>query len=100
MSPLTDFSPELLFALGLAVVAFLAGMLYLRAQANRTRTRGVGGSRRAPDSPPRLRYTCAGCSGQFTHSRKTLAEREAGARSFLCKACRTRQRMTQSARPR
>lgn len=80
-------SSELLFALAFAVAAFLAGLLYLRSRSRRTRSVVLGG-RRADTQ--QLRFTCASCSRKFTHSRRTLAARDAGARSFLCKACHTR----------
>jgi hypothetical protein len=83
-----SLSPELLFAAGIAAVAFLLGLLHLRARAKRTRTRSLG--RKIEGGPSNLRFTCAGCSGKFTHSRQTLAAWERGNRKFYCKACQTK----------
>ncbi len=83
-------SPEFLFAASIAAVAFLGGLLWLRRRGPRTRNVVHGKGRRATPAPANLRYTCAGCSGAFTHSRRTLAAREQGAKSFHCNACHTR----------
>jgi LSD1 subclass zinc finger protein len=87
-----EFSPELFAAL-VAAVAFAAGLWYLWARRRQTRTRG--GSRRAR-GPSNLRFTCANCTKQFTHSRRTLLTYEQGARQFFCSACHTRWRGSQS----
>jgi hypothetical protein len=89
-----QLSPELLVAASIAAVAFLAGLLYLRARSKRTRTRGLG--RKIEGGPTNLRFTCAGCSGKFTHSRQTLAAWERGNRRFHCKACQTKSRTPSS----
>jgi transposase-like protein len=81
-----DVSPELLFAAGIAAVAFLVGIWAVWAKAPRTRSVG----RKATSGPAHLRYVCASCSGRFTHSRRTRMAWENGARSFYCKACHTR----------
>lgn len=83
-------SSELIFAIGMAAVAFLGGLLWLRRRGPRTRNVAHGKGRSAAGVPAKLRYTCAGCSGQFTHSRRTLAARDKGAKSFYCNACHTR----------
>ncbi|MET0336079.1 MAG: hypothetical protein ABW190_17580 [Rhizobacter sp.] len=83
-------SPELYFAAGVAAIAFLAGLLWLRRKGPRTRNVAHGKGARAMPAPANLRYTCAGCASQFTHSRRTLAAREKGAKSFYCNACHTR----------
>ena len=81
-----QFTPELLFAAAIAAVAFLAGVLVLRGRAKRTRSVGL----RVAGGPANLRFTCKGCSGQFTHSRRTLHAWHKGARQFYCKACHTK----------
>jgi hypothetical protein len=83
-----SISPELLFALAVAAVAFLFGALALRARAKRTRTKSLG--RKITGGPTNLRFTCVGCKGQFTHSRQTLSGWERGNRNFYCKACLTK----------
>jgi hypothetical protein len=83
-------SPEFLFAAAIAAVVFLGGFLWLRKQGPKTRNVAHGKGRREIPAPANLRYTCAGCAGQFTHSRRTLSAREKGAKSFYCNACHTR----------
>lgn len=82
-------SPELIFAAAIAAAAFLGGLLWLRNQGPKTRNVAHKGRRDVP-APTNLRYTCAGCAGQFTHSRRTLSARDKGAKSFYCNACNTR----------
>jgi hypothetical protein len=85
-----SFAPEELFAAAIAAVAFLAGILLWRRHAKRTRSVG----RRLEAGPANLRFTCAGCSGKFTHSRRTLSAWEKGGRSFFCNACHTKWQST------
>ena len=87
-----EFSPEL-FAAVVAAVAFAAGLWFVRARRRQTRTRGGSGRARGPAN---LRFTCANCTKQFTHSRRTLLAYEQGARQFFCSACHTRWRGSQS----
>lgn len=82
-------SSELIFAISVAAVAFLGGLLWLRKRGPKTRNVAHKGRRDVP-APANLRYTCAGCAGQFTHSRRTLSTRDKGAKSFYCNACNTR----------
>jgi hypothetical protein len=84
-------SPELWFAVGVAAVAFLAGVLFLRARARRTRSVG----RKVEGGPTNLRFTCVGCSGKFTHSRRTISSWQKGNRRFYCNACHTKSRGAQ-----
>lgn len=81
-----QFSPEVLFAAAIAAGAFLAGLLYLRARSKRTRSIG----RKLASGPANLRFTCAGCKGQFTHSRRTIGTWDKGQRRFFCNACHTK----------
>jgi hypothetical protein len=83
-----SFPPELLVAAAIAAAIFLLGVLYRHARNKRTRTRGLG--RKLTGGPTNLRFTCAGCSGKFTHSRQTLSGWERGNRKFYCKACLTK----------
>ena len=50
--------------------------------ANSTRSRG----------PASLHYVCAGCSAQFTHSRRTIGAWEKGTRRFFCSNCHSKWR--------
>lgn len=81
-----QIAPEILFAAAVGVVVFLAGLVYLRLRARRTRSVGL----RIANGPANLRFTCAGCSGQFTHSRRTIAAWNKGTRKFVCNACHTK----------
>ncbi|RQP26699.1 YtxH domain-containing protein [Piscinibacter terrae] len=81
------FAPELI-AVIVGAVGLLAGLLWLRAKGKRTRNVG----RPVSDGPANLRYSCAGCSQQFTHSRRTLAAWKRGDRRFYCNACHTKSR--------
>jgi hypothetical protein len=85
-----SFAPEELFAAAIAAVAFLAGILIWRGRAKRTRSVGL----RVEGGPANLRFTCAGCSGKFTHSRRTISAWEKGGRSFFCNACHTKWQST------
>lgn len=88
-------APEVLFAAAIAAIAFLVGVLYLRVRAKRTRSVGL----RVAHGPANLRFTCAGCSGQFTHSRRTLAAWSKGTRRFYCNACHTKWQGSHPDRP-
>lgn len=81
-----QWSPEYVFAAAVGLVAFLAGILLVRARAKRTRSVGL----KVKGGPADLRFVCASCGGRFTHSRRTLATWEHGAKSFYCNACYTR----------
>lgn len=81
-----QFSAEALLAAAIAAVAFLAGLWVLHRQAKRTRSVGL----RPLSGPANLRFTCAGCSGQFTHSRRTISTWSKGTRRFYCNACHTK----------
>lgn len=87
-----DFSPEL-FAVLVAALAFVAGLVIVRTRGRQTRTKG---GRARVRGPANLRFTCANCTKQFTHSRRTLLAYEQGSRQFFCNACHTRWRGSQS----
>jgi DNA-directed RNA polymerase subunit RPC12/RpoP len=80
--------PPELIAVAVAAAVVVAGLLLLRAKGKRTRNVG----RPVSEGPANLRYVCARCSQQFTHSRRTLAEWKRGGRQFYCNACHTRRR--------
>lgn len=80
------FSSEILFAASIAAAAFLAGLWVLYRRSKRTRSVGL----RPLGGPANLRFTCAGCSGQFTHSRRTISAWGKGTRRFYCNACHTK----------
>ena len=86
-------APEVVAVIAIGAVVVIGLVLkHMRA----TRTRNVG--RPVADGPTNLRFTCAGCSQQFTHSRRTLAAWRKGGRQFLCNACNTKRRGNQARR--
>jgi hypothetical protein len=89
-----QLAPELIAAV-VAAVVLAVGLLFLRAKTKRTRNVG----RPVSGGPANLRYTCAGCSQQFTHSRRTLGAWEKGTRQFYCNACHTKWRGSHPAQP-
>lgn len=46
------------------------------------------GTRRSPSrGPNNLHFVCAGCKGQFTHTKRTVGAWERGSRRFFCNSC-------------
>lgn len=45
--------------------------------------------------PGNMRFVCAGCSGQFTHTKRTVAAWEKGSRQVFCNACHKKWRNAQ-----
>jgi hypothetical protein len=83
-------APEIVAAVAVGAVVVI-GLVFNRLRS--TRTRNVG--RPVDGGPANLRFTCAGCSQQFTHSRRTLSAWRKGTRQFFCNACHTRRRGAQ-----
>ena len=86
---------ELVIAAVLILALVAVGLfMVIRKRSNRpdpnvsTRTRG----------PANLHYVCAGCSVQFTHSRRTIGAWEKGTRRFFCNNCHTKWRSKQPPR--
>jgi hypothetical protein len=48
-----------------------------------------------PSGPDNLNYVCAGCNGQFAHSRRTVGAWEKGTRRFYCNVCHKKWRNQQ-----
>lgn len=88
-----QLEPELIAAV-VAAAVFVAGIFFFRARTKRTRNVG----RPVSGGPANLRYTCAGCSQQFTHSRRTLGAWDRGTRQFYCNACHTKWRGSHTAK--
>lgn len=40
-----------------------------------------------PRGPANIRYACAKCAGQFTHTTRTISAWEKGSRRFFCNTC-------------
>ena len=75
-------------------LVFVGFIIVTRKRSNRpdpsTSTRSRG--------PANLHYVCAGCSAQFTHSRRTIGAWEKGTRRFFCSNCHTKWRDKQPPR--
>ena len=80
-------TPELLIGLG-AAFAIVVVLLLFRARA----ARGNNVQRPVFRGPPNMRFTCVGCSEQFTHTKRTIGAWEKGTRRFYCNACHTKWR--------
>ena len=87
-------TPEVLVALAAALVVVVL-LLFLRARAARNRS----SQRPVSRGPANLRFVCAGCEGQFNHTRRTLGAWEKGTRRFYCNACHTKWRGSHPAQP-
>jgi hypothetical protein len=85
--------PELFAGLG-AALAVVVMLLFIRARMKRGR-KAEGPMSRGPAS---LRFICAGCSEQFSHTRRTLGAWEKGTRRSYCNACHTKWRVSRPLR--
>lgn len=75
---------ELLFGTGAALFVALLVVLFFRA---RTAAQRRVVARPATRGPATLRFTCARCTEQFNHTKRTLGAWEKGTRRFYCNAC-------------
>lgn len=81
------------------LVAVIAVVLATIALARgRTRSNSRGGASSRSSGPANLHYVCAGCSQQFTHTRRTLGAWEKGTRRFFCSPCHSQWRDKQPSR--
>ncbi|MBK7665794.1 MAG: hypothetical protein IPJ21_20095 [Sterolibacteriaceae bacterium] len=83
-------SAELAAAIA-ALVALAIGFVVWRRNAGRA-SRAKPSSFRGPTS---MYFTCAGCSAQFPHTKRTVAAWEKGSRRVFCNACHKRWRNAQ-----
>ena len=86
-----QLSAELATAIA-ALVAVAVGFVIWRRHARRS-SAAKGPSFRGPTS---MHFTCAGCSVQFPHTKRTVAAWEKGSRRVFCDACHKKWR---NARP-
>ena len=80
------------------LVAAVAGavVLVLLLVAWRFRSRRRGGAERSvARGLSNMRFVCARCSGQFTHTKRTVAAWEKGSRKVFCDACHGKWRNAQ-----
>ena len=75
----------------LAIVVILLGLLTWRRRAGNSSAAKTSSFR----GPTNMHYTCAGCSGQFTHTKRTVAAWEKGSRRVFCDACHKKWRNAQ-----
>lgn len=73
------------------IVALVIVFLVWRRNAVRS-SRANGRSYRGPTD---MHFTCAGCSGRFAHTRRTVAAWEKGSRRVFCDACHKQWRNAQ-----
>ena len=73
---------ELLVSAG---VALAVGLMLFVFRARAARTTKL--ERPTYCGPANLSFVCAGCSEQFTHTRRTLGAWERGTRRFYCNVC-------------
>lgn len=72
-----QLSPPIIAALVAALVLVALVALFRRSGTRRTSSRG----------PNNLHFVCAGCKGQFSHTKRTVAAWERGSRRFFCNSC-------------
>lgn len=66
-----------------AVLFVMVAAFAFRTWRSRSSKSGRGTSR----GPSNLHFVCAGCQGQFTHTKRTVAAWERGTRRFFCNSC-------------
>ena len=86
---------QLIAGLGAVVAIIVIVAILLRAKPKRTPVL----PRQMSRGPASLRFTCAGCAAQFTHTKRTVAAWEKGMRRFFCNACHTKWRDTRPPQP-
>ena len=78
-------------AIGSGVMILVVALaLYLRRPTKRSKEHGA-----KTHGPANLRYICARCSNQETHTKRTLSAWEKGNRKFFCNSCHKRWREAQ-----
>ena len=77
-----QLSAELAAAVA-ALVAVAVGFAIWRRSSGRSSAAKTPSFR----GPTSMHFTCAGCSGQFPHTKRTVAAWEKGSRRVFCDAC-------------
>lgn len=78
-----QFSDNTLLIVGGVFVAVI--LLIAITMSGRKQTRTT--TRPASRGPSSMQFVCAGCSQQFTHTKRTVAAWEKGTRRLFCNAC-------------
>ena len=86
---------QLIAGLGAVVVTIVVVSFFLRAKTQKTAI----APRQMSRGPANLRFSCAGCSAQFNHTKRTIAAWEKGTRRFFCNACHTKWRDSRPSQP-
>ena len=73
------------------IVALVIGFLFWRRNAGHS----PGAKTRSFRGPTNMHFTCAACSGQFVHTKRTVAAWEKGSRRVFCDACHKKWRTAQ-----
>jgi hypothetical protein len=77
------FSDNMLLIIGGALVAIIFLIALVRSHSKQTHKTTRPTSR----GPASMQFVCAGCSQEFTHTKRTVAAWEKGTRRFFCNAC-------------
>jgi hypothetical protein len=88
-------SPLAVGLVGFAVLIVFVAILVLRSRNGHKQP----SSPRITRGPDNLHFVCAGCGGQFTHTKRTVAAWEKGTRRFFCNSCHRSWRQAQPASP-
>lgn len=80
---------ELAAAIAAGIAILLLVLWWLKSRASRVTQKPT--ARR----PSNMHFVCAGCSGQFTHTKRTVAAWEKGSRRVFCDACHKKWRNAQ-----
>lgn len=78
-----QFSHNMLIAAGIALIAVIFVIVFAKGKSRSPAAQ----SRPLSRGPASVRFECAGCSQQFTHTKRTIAAWEKGTRRFFCNEC-------------
>lgn len=70
-----------------AVIAAVVAVAVAFVIWRRSSGRSSGAKASSFRGPTSMHFTCAGCSGQFPHTKRTVAAWEKGSRRVFCDAC-------------
>src|ERR1043166_3031759 len=86
-----QLTAEVLMGLGTILAVIVTALVVFHSKAPEARAPRRPLSR----GPASLRFTCEGCSEQFTHNKRTQKAWEKGTRRFFCNACHRKWRELQ-----
>jgi len=89
---IVQLGPWLIAGIVGAILLLLVAIVLVRRRSTNRSSRIL---RSRPSGPDNLNYVCAGCNGQFPHSRRTVAAWEKGTRRFYCNLCHKKWRNQQ-----